>query len=104
MLTRRDLLKTVGLLSLAPGCATVARDRRERVNDIHSELNPTWVTAVERPRTLEELQSLISETRRRGGSISICGRPTGGVGSNVVHPFSGSQASTQACAFDWRTM
>jgi FAD/FMN-containing dehydrogenase len=46
---------------------------RELVNDIHSALNPTWVEAVERPRSLVELQRLVYRVGQQGRTLSIAG-------------------------------
>jgi len=43
------------------------------LNDVHSALNPTPVRRVERPRTLEELQSLVRRARSEGFGLSVAG-------------------------------
>ncbi len=49
------------------------------VNDVHSQLNPTYVSGVATPRDLPELRRIISEAHDRFTSISVCGgRHAGG--------------------------
>jgi FAD/FMN-containing dehydrogenase len=43
------------------------------VNDVHSELNPTWVKEIVRPSTIDELRRTVAEAATRGESFSICG-------------------------------
>lgn len=75
MLDRRELLQAAGGLALlSTGCAARAtRPARTLVNDVHSALNPTWVSAIERPRDLEELRALVRREAARGGGISVAG-------------------------------
>ena len=43
------------------------------LNDVHSQLNPTTVALIERPRTLDDLQLAIANARERGLRISVAG-------------------------------
>jgi FAD/FMN-containing dehydrogenase len=43
------------------------------VNDIQSQLNPTRVARIVRPRTIEEIQVAVRDARRDGRAISVCG-------------------------------
>ncbi|HKC65639.1 MAG TPA: FAD-binding oxidoreductase, partial [Pyrinomonadaceae bacterium] len=43
------------------------------VNDIHSQLNRTHVSAVLQPRSVEDLQAIVRKARRAGRCISIAG-------------------------------
>ncbi|MCE2647085.1 MAG: FAD-binding oxidoreductase [Burkholderiaceae bacterium] len=43
------------------------------LNDVHSALNPTPVRRVERPRTLDELRSLVHRARSEGFGLSVAG-------------------------------
>jgi len=63
MLQRREFLKLVALLPAA--CVSTTRDAREGewVNDIHSQLNRTWVAHVRKPASTDELRELIRSTR-----------------------------------------
>lgn len=63
---------------MAPSGTSLAFSRpevygRELVNDVHSALNPTWVEAVERPRSLVELQKLVYRVGQQGRALSIAG-------------------------------
>ncbi len=43
------------------------------LNDVHSQLNPTTVARIERPRSLAELQAAIAQARASGQQISVAG-------------------------------
>ena len=43
------------------------------LNDVHSQLNPTTVECVERPRTLDELKRCVAAAKARGLRISVAG-------------------------------
>ncbi len=43
------------------------------LNDVHSQLNPTAVARIERPRHLVELQAVIAQARSSGEQISVAG-------------------------------
>jgi FAD/FMN-containing dehydrogenase len=76
MLNRRELLQAAGLLGLWPvGCAgrQPGGGPRQLVNDVHSQLNPTWVSGIELPRSLAELRALVRREAARGGAISVAG-------------------------------
>ena len=96
MLNRRQFLRAAGLAALAPtACVTrpAATTKGEWVNDIHSELNRTWVSAVAQPRSAEELQALIA---RSGASpIAIAGGR---------HAMGGQQFAAGATLIDIRSM
>ncbi|MGZ5431821.1 MAG: FAD-binding protein [Thermoanaerobaculia bacterium] len=93
MLNRRELLKLAALLPAA--CVSTARDEGrdgEWVNDIHSQLNRTWVAGVRRPASTEELQALIRSTR--GAVCTAGGR----------HAMGGQQFATDATLVDMNGM
>ena len=75
MYERRDFLRALGLLALAPYACT--RERRQAtgtlVNDIHSQLNPTQVTDVVSPDSVEAIRDIVREARRGGRALSIAG-------------------------------
>ena len=76
MFNRRDFLKTLGLLALAPYACT--REKRQAsagilVNDIHSQLNPTRVTEVVLPDSLEAVREIVRRARRADQPLSIAG-------------------------------
>ncbi len=52
---------------------TLHREHAVTINDIHSQLNPTTMRAVEYPGSLAELQGTIAGVRNRGGSLSVAG-------------------------------
>lgn len=90
MLHRRDFLKLAALLSAA--CAT-PRPRRTGawVNDIHSQLNRTWVSQVRRPTSLDELREIVRT------SPTIC--TAGG-----RHAMGGQQFASDATLLDMTGM
>lgn len=75
MYDRRDFLRTLGLLAIAPYACT--REERQAtgtlVNDIHSQLNPTHVTDVVSPDSVEAIREIVREARRAGRALSIAG-------------------------------
>lgn len=87
-LNRRDFLKASSALAAAPLAACVARPIAVRspyaslipdrepgtlVNDVHSQLNPTRVDRIVKPRDVAELQEAIASARSAGKSVSIAG-------------------------------
>jgi len=89
MLDRRELLKLAALLPAA--CVSTGREG-EWVNDIHSQLNRTWVARVRRPASTEELQSAIRSTR--GTICTAAGR----------HAMGGQQFAANATLLDMNAM
>lgn len=43
------------------------------VNDVHSQLNPTWVSEILVPRSAQEIQATIEHLRQSGQAIAIAG-------------------------------
>ncbi|HUP62815.1 MAG TPA: FAD-binding oxidoreductase [Thermoanaerobaculia bacterium] len=70
MLDRRELLKLAALA--AAGCATAParNDEAAYVNDVHSQINSTYVSRIRRPRSVDELRRLMGST---SGDFSIAG-------------------------------
>ena len=89
MLNRRELLKLAALLPAA--CVSTTREG-EWVNDIHSQLNRTWVARVRKPSSTAELQTLIRSTR--GPICTAAGR----------HAMGGQQFATDATLIDLNAM
>jgi len=69
--------------------------RGEFVNDIHSQLNATRVAGVHRPRSIEELCSLILHARDRRQTVSLCGGR---------HAMGGQQFATDSLLIDMSAM
>jgi FAD/FMN-containing dehydrogenase len=70
MLDRREFLKAAGLVALAPAaCVTSTKTDGAWVNDIHSQLNRTWVAAVRKPASIEELRTALQGR----GAVCIAG-------------------------------
>lgn len=87
-LNRRDFLKvwSAGLAALPAGCiarplevrspyasAIPEREAATLVNDVHSQLNATRVSAIVKPRTIDELHAAIAGAKSAGTSISVAG-------------------------------
>lgn len=90
MLNRRELLKLAALLPAA--CVSTTREQGQWVNDIHSQLNRTWVSRVRTPASSEELQALMRSTR--GPVCTAAGR----------HAMGGQQFATDATLIDMSAM
>lgn len=90
MLHRRNFLKLAALLPAA--CATPrTRNGGRWVNDIHSQLNRTWVAQVRRPGSVEELRDVVRSSK------TICtaaGR----------HAMGGQQFASEATLLDMNGM
>lgn len=70
MLDRREFLKAAGLAALVPSaCVTTSDATGTWVNDVHSQLNRTWVSAVKKPGSLEELRAAV----RGRGPLAVAG-------------------------------
>jgi UDP-N-acetylenolpyruvoylglucosamine reductase len=65
----KQFLKIAVLILLVPGVSFSA----SRVNDIHSQLNPTQVDRIVQPKNIEEIQSLVRDAKKEGKAISIAG-------------------------------
>lgn len=90
MLHRREFLKLAALLPAA--CVRTPRaSGGEWVNDIHSQLNRTWVSAVRKPASLDELREIIRTSK------TIC--TAGG-----RHAMGGQQFATGATLLDMNGM
>ncbi|MDQ3820212.1 MAG: FAD-dependent oxidoreductase, partial [Acidobacteriota bacterium] len=62
------------LISTPPNRLRASIIKRGRtVNDIHSQLNPTRVRAVIRPRSIEDLQAIVRRAGVEGQKISVAG-------------------------------
>ena len=67
MLDRREFLKAAALAALAPtACVTSTKQQGAWVNDIHSQLNRTWVSGVRKPTSVAELRAAV------GGNGPVC--------------------------------
>ena len=90
MFDRREFLKLAALFPAA--CATQPDAKSgEFVNDIHSQLNQTWVASVQQPRSIDELRDII----RRSKSVSVAGGR---------HAMGGQQFATDSTLIDIRSM
>jgi FAD/FMN-containing dehydrogenase len=114
---RRDFLKASSALAAAPLAACVARPIAVRspsasliptvetgtlVNDVHSQLNPTRVDRIVKPREVEELQATIAAARTAGKSVSIAGgrHAMGGQQFGVANVLVDTRDLNRVLAFD----
>lgn len=79
-LPRRDFLKGIAAAPVLAATPVLSASRDVLVNDVHTGLNPTWVSDVIRPGSAAEIQALIKDCRKRGRSIGVSGsrHATGG--------------------------
>ena len=69
MLNRRDFLKAAGLAALAPTACVSTRAQGAWVNDVHSQLNRTWVSELRKPSSIDALRAAM----RGKGAIAVAG-------------------------------
>ena len=63
------------------------------VNDVHSQLNQTCVASIARPRSVEELRTVIRQAVQQGSAVSISGSR---------HSMGGQQFGTGMVLLDMR--
>ncbi len=75
MLNRREFLALTGALSMGGvGCVSLPKPPPAvRVNDIHSQLNPTWVERIVAVDSREAVQQSLGRASREGKPVSIAG-------------------------------
>ena len=94
MLTRREFLRTAGLLVLAP-YLDVKAEREIWVNDVHSQMNRTRVRALLAPQTQDELAQAIRHATREKEAVSVSG---------CRHSMGGQQFATDGICIDTRQL
>ncbi len=74
-LKRRAFLKSAGVFALyQSGCAHFSRpSERTLVNDVHSQLNPTWVKRIVETNSLSSLEQVVRAARRQRHAVCIAG-------------------------------
>jgi FAD/FMN-containing dehydrogenase len=78
MITRRDVLRRAAQLgaaaALPPSTACWARESAGVVvNDVQSQLNPTRVHRIVKPRSLDELAAALGAAQRENRDVSVAG-------------------------------
>ncbi|HEV7764683.1 MAG TPA: FAD-binding oxidoreductase [Thermoanaerobaculia bacterium] len=91
MLDRREFLKFASLAALAPAACVTTKPSGVWVNDIHSQLNRTWVSALRKPTSLEELRAAM----RGNGPVCVSGGR---------HAMGGQQFASNATLLDMNGM
>ena len=94
MQTRREFIRTAGLLALAPNVAWTAEEGIW-VNDVHSQLNRTRVKKLLTPRTQNELIDIVKLASRTSTPISVAGSR---------HSMGGQQFGTDSICIDTRKL
>lgn len=94
-LNRRDFLARAALVPLLASVRSHAERRGVLVNDVHTGLNPTWVSRVVRPTSVPDIQNLIHECRRNGRVISVSGSR---------HATGGQQFAADSVLLDMRSL
>lgn len=97
MLTRRELLIASAQMGIA--CANPFSPARTRadaaagveVNDVQSQLNATRVSEIKSPRSIDDLQNALNESRRHDRPLSVAGGR---------HAMGGQQFATDATLLD----
>ena len=67
----------------------------ELVNDVHTGLNPTWVSRIVRPTSAAEVESLVKDCAKRGRVLAVSGSR---------HASGGQQFAKDAVLLDMRAM
>ncbi len=97
MISRREFILGSAALALYRGGvgALSAEPAPILVNDIHSELNPTRVLAVEEPKSVEDIQRIVRAAAKDRKIISVAGGR---------HAMAGQQFGTDSILIDIRKM
>jgi len=79
-LQRRDFLKAIAAAPLLAASPQQRGSSEVLVNDVHTGLNPTWVSSVVRPSSVTEIQALLKDCRKHRRPIAVSGsrHATGG--------------------------
>jgi len=105
---RREFLKLLGMAAVWPAlqaCAPAFSEIESKkasdhampvwVNDVHSQLNRTYVSDIVRPETINDLQLLVEKARLQKMPLSFCGGR---------HAMGGQQFGTDMRLIDMRGM
>lgn len=92
---RRDFLRGIAAAPIVVATSGLSEPQGELVNDVHTGLNPTRVSRVVRPSSIQELQELIKDCRKRGQVVSVSGSR---------HATGGQQFAADSILLDMRSM
>jgi FAD/FMN-containing dehydrogenase len=92
---RRDFLKGITAAPIVAAAARLPAPEGELVNDVHTGLNPTWVSRVARPTSAAEVESTVKDCGKRGHVLSVSGSR---------HATGGQQFAKGAVLLDMRSM
>jgi FAD/FMN-containing dehydrogenase len=94
-LLRRHFLKAIAAAPVLAAGPLLSASEDVLVNDVHTGLNPTWVSNVARPSSVAEIQTLIKDCGKHGRSIAASGSR---------HATGGQQFATHSILLDMRGM
>jgi FAD/FMN-containing dehydrogenase len=93
---RRDFLKGMTAAPIVAAAASgLPAPQGELVNDVHTGLNPTWVSRIVRPTSVAEVQNLLKDCGKHERFLSVSGSR---------HAAGGQQFATDATLLDMRSM
>jgi len=92
---RRDFLKSLSAAPIVAAAARLPQPEGELVNDVHTELNPTWVSRIIKPTSSAEVQSIVEDAGKRRRVLSVSGSR---------HAAGGQQFATDSVLLDMRAM
>lgn len=92
---RRDFLKGMTAAPIVAAAARLPAPEGELVNDVHTGLNPTWVSRIARPASAVEVENLLKDCRKQGRFLSISGSR---------HAAGGQQFATDSVLLDMRAL
>jgi FAD/FMN-containing dehydrogenase len=97
MISRREFMAGSFAFAVVTSAAAAADEKPEStlVNDVHSQLNPTRVSEILQPHSLEDVQSIVRSARKNRRVISIAGGR---------HAMGGQQFGTDTSLIDIRNM
>ena len=92
---RRDFLKGITATPIVVAAARLSPPEGELVNDVHTGLNPTWVSRIARPTSAAEVESIVKDAGKRGHVLAVSGSR---------HAAGGQQFAKDAVLLDMRSM
>jgi FAD/FMN-containing dehydrogenase len=92
---RRNFLKGMAAAPLLASGAAFPVQKGVLVNDVHTGLNPTWVTSISRPTSVTEVRNLVRDCAKHSRALAV---------SASRHAAGGQQFATDSVLLDMRAM